>query len=111
MGLRIQHAQGLLLPFILKSFLIVALIVTFGDFFPILLIIARRQKIHADKPNWFVLTRDRTEVFWPHPCQEYCSIMKLKSIELIPNQLIKFLRRVFKGGVCCLILRQSCRLN
>jgi len=87
MGIWIQLAQGLLPPFTLESFFIIALFfIPFGIFFPILVIIAYRKTIDPDKPNRFVLHRDRIEVFYPHHRQECYFVKDLLAVELIPIQ-------------------------
>jgi hypothetical protein len=86
LGLWIQLAQDMLPPFTLESFFIIAVFfLPFGILFPILLVIAYRQTIHPDKPNRFVLHRDRIEVFYPHHRQACFNICDLQTVRL--NQI------------------------
>jgi hypothetical protein len=83
----IQLAQDMLPPFALGSFFIIALFFfPFGILFPILVVIAYRQTIHPDKPNRFVLHRDRIEVFYPHHRQACYDIRDLQAVRLNPIQ-------------------------
>lgn len=86
-GLRLGLPALMLPPLTLESFFIIALFfLPFGIFFPILVVIAYRQTIHPEKPNRFVLHRDRIEVFYPHHRQECYQVRDLESVRLIPIQ-------------------------